>query len=236
MRKKQLEVKASLTFYDITIFAMVDVLLFVLYKGSGALDLSGVIAQSLLAFISVFTCRYAGKIYSQIWRYGGIQCYIRLLITDFVAFLYYFCLERVLPVQHIMLAKLLAFCCMNLLGALAIRMIYRYAYKCGRMDNNQGRFLRFLLRVFAGERVTTEPDANSQKIKIAIVGAGSVGVNLAEELWSNPVSAYLPRCFIDIKKEKIGRDIHNIPVISEDEATAEQLRGSGSGICRSQNG
>ncbi|MDY2626736.1 MAG: nucleoside-diphosphate sugar epimerase/dehydratase [Lachnospiraceae bacterium] len=165
-----------------------------------------------------------GKIYSQIWRYGGIQCYMRLLLTDFVAFLVYLCMERVFPVQHIMFAKLLAFCCMNLLGALAIRMIYRYAYKCGSMDNYEGKLLRFLLRVFAGGRVTTEPDVDSQKIKIAIVGAGSVGVSLAEELWSNPASAYIPRCFVDVKKEKIGRSIHNIPVISEDEATADKLK------------
>ena len=73
MGKKQLEVKASLISYDIVIFALVDVLLFVLYKGSGALDLSGVIVQSVLAFVPIFTCRYVGKIYSQIWRYGGIQ-------------------------------------------------------------------------------------------------------------------------------------------------------------------
>lgn len=224
MGKKQLEVKVSLTSYDILIFIAVDIILFVLYKGSGALNTSGVIVQSVLAFLSIFTCRCAGKIYSQIWRYGGIQCYIRLLLTDFVAFLCYLLLERIFATQHIAFAKLLAFCCMNLLGALAIRMIYRYAYKCGSRDNFEGRFLRFLLKVFAAGRVTTEPDIDSQKIKIAIVGAGNVGVNLAEELWSNPVSAYIPRCFIDVKKEKIGRAIHNIPVISEDEATADQLK------------
>ena len=77
MGKKQLEVKVSLTSYDILIFIAVDIILFVLYKGSGALNTSGVIVQSVLAFLSIFTCRCAGKIYSQIWRYGGIQCYIR---------------------------------------------------------------------------------------------------------------------------------------------------------------
>lgn len=224
MGKKQLGVKISLFFYDIVIFVLVDTLLFILYRGSGNLGVSGIVCQSLMAFISIFACRCVGKIYSQIWRYGGIQCYMRLLLTDFVAFLVYLCMERVFPVQHIMFAKLLAFCCMNLLGALAIRMIYRYAYKCGSMDNYEGKLLRFLLRVFAGGRVTTEPDVDSQKIKIAIVGAGSVGVSLAEELWSNPASAYIPRCFVDVKKEKIGRSIHNIPVISEDEATADKLK------------
>ena len=36
------------------------------------------------------------------------------------------------------------------------------------------------------------------KINIAVVGAGRVGVMLAEELANNPRSAYRPCCFIDI--------------------------------------
>ena len=40
---------------------------------------------------------------------------------------------------------------------------------------------------------------------------------------NNEEAAYIPRCFIDIKKEKVGRDIHGIPVWSEDEATFNRL-------------
>lgn len=58
-----------------------------------------------------------------------------------------------------------------------------------------------------------------QKIKVAIIGAGRVGVCLAEELLNNDESAYIPKCFIDISEEKAGREIHGIPVCSEDEAT-----------------
>lgn len=36
-------------------------------------------------------------------------------------------------------------------------------------------------------------------------------------------AAYIPRCFIDINKEKVGREIHGIPVWSEDEATFNKL-------------
>lgn len=42
-----------------------------------------------------------------------------------------------------------------------------------------------------------------QKIKVAIIGAGRVGVSLAEELLNNSEAAYVPRCFIDINKEKL---------------------------------
>jgi len=61
------------------------------------------------------------------------------------------------------------------------------------------------------------------KINIAVVGAGRVGVMFAEELANNPRSAYRPCCFIDIDREKIGRSINGIPVLSEEEATQERL-------------
>ena len=40
---------------------------------------------------------------------------------------------------------------------------------------------------------------------------------------NNKEAAYVPRCFIDINKEKVGREIHGIPVWSEDEATFNKL-------------
>ena len=44
-----------------------------------------------------------------------------------------------------------------------------------------------------------------QKIKIAILGASRVGANLAEELLSNRMAAYIPQCFIDNDLEKVGK-------------------------------
>ena len=223
-KRKQVGIRLSLAFYDFIIFCIVDLLLFVFYQGAGNLNTEGVLWQSVLAVACIFGCRFLGKIYRQIWRYGGIQCYIRLLITDAAACIFYLIAEKLLPVQHIAFAKLLAFVCMNTLGALAIRMVYRFAYKCGSQDDKLGAFLRMLLRIFAGGRVKTEPDPDSQKIKIAIIGAGTVGVTLAEELWNNPRAEYIPRCFIDANTEKAGRDIHGITVMAESEATLEELR------------
>ena len=222
-KQKNNRLRVPLVFYDLIIFMFADLVLFVLYQGGGNLSTRGMLMQSLLAFFFIFGCRFVGKIYRQIWRYGGIQCYIRLLMADLVAGLLYMVIEQMLPIQHISFAKLLAFVCVNTLGSLAIRMVYRYAYKCGNQDDWIGKILRFLLRVFGGG-VTTEADPNSRKIKIAIIGAGSVGVTLAEDLMNNPKAEYVPRCFIDSDKSKAGRDIHGLSVMTENEATLEELR------------
>lgn len=75
--------------------------------------------------------------------------------------------------------------------------------------------------MFSGIEAGNEKEV--QKIKVAIIGAGRVGVSLAEELLNNEEAAYIPRCFIDINKEKVGREIYGIPVWSEDEATFNKL-------------
>ena len=100
--------------------------------------------------LCIFSARLVGKIYEQVWRYGGIQCYILLLFTDSVAFIIYLCLELLLPVQKITFARMLSLVSLNLLGALTLRMMYRYAYKCGNMETVKGKLLSVLLHIFAG--------------------------------------------------------------------------------------
>lgn len=226
MRKagKQAGVKLSLAFYDFIIFSLVAFVFYWWYEGTGILSIRGFLFQYVLAFILVFGIRIIGNIYRQIWRYGGIQCYIRLLLCDLLSGVIYFVIERILPIEHIPFIQLVAFCSMNCLGSLAMRMFYRFSYKCGSQDTVLGKFLRILLRIFAGKRVETEPNSDEQKIKIAIIGAGNVGISLAEELLNSKKAQYEPRCFIDIRKDKIGREIHGLTVYSEDEATLELLQ------------
>lgn len=226
MRKagKQAGVKLSLAFYDFIIFSLVAFVFYWWYEGTGILSIRGFLFQYVLAFILVFGIRIIGNIYRQIWRYGGIQCYIRLLLCDLLSGVIYFVIERILPIEHIPFIQLVAFCSMNCLGSLSMRMFYRFSYKCGSQDTELGKFLRILLRIFAGKRVETEPNSDEQKIKIAIIGAGNVGISLAEELLNNKKAQYEPRCFIDIQKDKIGREIHGLTVYSEDEVTLELLQ------------
>ena len=214
-------IRLMLVVYDLIVYAIVAVILLVIYGGIDRLSSTGIFQQVCLSAVCIFVARLVGKIYGQVWRYGGIQCYIRLLFTDSIAFIVYLCLELLLPVQKITFARMLSLVSMNLLGALALRMLYRYAYKCANQKTVGGKILSILLRLFSGIEAGNDKDV--QKIKVAIIGAGRVGVSLAEELLNNSEAAYIPRGFIDVNKEKVGREIHDIPVWSEDEATLQKL-------------
>ncbi len=218
----------QLALYDLLVLLAVDLLLLVFYRSNEELSLGACLMHGSISFVCIFAARILGSIYQQIWRYGGIQCYIRLLLVDAVAFAATLAIELTLPlfipIEKVTFSRLLSIASMNLLGALAIRMIYRYCFKCGTADTAYGKFLRLLLRLFAGDELIHPNREAEHKIKIAIIGAGRVGVTLAEELLSNPASSFLPRCFIDVSQEKAGREIHGLPVLLEDDTTLEALR------------
>lgn len=216
----------QLAVYDLLILFAVDLLLLVFYQGKEELPLNSILIHGAVGCVCILATRMLGGIYRQIWRYGGIQCYIRLQLTDGLAFLILFAFEMILrfftPIKQITFTRLLSISCINLLAALAMRMAYRYCFKCGTADTRMGKFLRWVFHLFTGETLVATESVS--RIKIAIIGAGRVGVTLAEELLSNPNALYTPRCFIDVNQEKVGRMIHDIPVLLEDETTLETLR------------
>lgn len=215
-------VRWGLVIYDLLVLAGVD-LLILAFSGEN-LSGQGMAVQIALGAAVIFATRFIGNVYNQIWRYGGIQCYIRLVLTDAAAFMVIFVCERALVVEHITFARLLAISSMNLLGSLMLRMFYRYAFKCGNDNTAHGRFLLAILKLFAGSKIVGERTQEATKINIAIIGAGRVGVSLAEELLNNAASAYTPRCFVDVSKEKVGRDVHGIPVLMGDDECLDQLK------------
>ena len=223
MRKKRIDNKWILAFYDLLLFLVVDVLLLVLYKGVEELEPKDIIVQAITAAVCIFLMRGLWKVYRQVWRYGGIQSYIRLLVADGCAFLLFYLAEQILPVRHISFARVLCISCLSLLASLTIRMVYRYAYKCCSKATGLGRVLNVFVKVLAGNRIELDTNEQTNKIRVAIVGAGKVGVSLAEELLDNRTSAYVPKCFVDTDPEKTGRQLQGIPVISENEVAHEVL-------------
>jgi len=117
----------------------------------------------------------------------------------------------------------------NLLLSLTMRMMYRYLYKYTNMEQ-QNRLANLLMKVFSGTTVTSDEENSENqvnKIKIAIVGAGSLGVTLAEELTINPSASYIPTCFIDSDMNKAGKEIHGLAVIPENDDTLDALNARG---------
>lgn len=223
-KNKSPNIRWMLVLYDLIVYAIIAVILLVIHGSDDKLTTIGIFQQVALSVFCISIIRILGKVYGQVWRYGGVKCYIRLICTDSIAFLLYLCLELLLPVQKITFERMLSLACMNLLGAMTLRLMYHYTYKYANLNSFGGKCLSMLLRLFSG--METENAKEIQKIKVAIIGAGRVGVSLAEELVNNSKASYIPKVFIDINEEKVGGDIRGIPVWSEDETSLQRLRES----------
>ena len=222
MKKGRNAVRWALVFYDVVIILAIEVLLLILYGGSDRPTLIGLVQHSILGMLSIIGIRFLFGIYGTIWRYGGVQNYMRLMLSDGVAFVVYFILGRfILPVHQLTFVKMLALVAMSLLGSLAIRMAYRYAFKCCNNDSLWGRTLLFFLKTFGRIDVVRYRDV--KKIRVAILGAGNLGNNLFDEIAMDNKSPYEVRCFIDGDKAKVGRHINGVVVLDEEAVTPEIL-------------
>lgn len=219
---KEKNTRWCLVIYDAIVYMISAVLLLWLYGGNEKLSSTTSFQLTILGFVCIFVCRLIGNIYGQIWRYGGIQGYIRMIFTDAIAFVLFFAIQMFLIVGRISFDRALSLICINLLGTIAIRMLYRYAYLYSNNETLKGKFLSKLLYRFSG--LTTGTDKEVQKIKIAIIGAGRVGASFAEDLLNDENAVYIPRCFIDVNREKAGRVIHGIPVWYADDTTLDKLK------------
>lgn len=220
--RKENNTRWSLVVYDVIVYAISSLLLIWLYGGNESLTNTESLKLTVPAFAIIFVCRLIGHIYGQIWRYGGIQGYIRMIVSDGIAFILLYVVQMAMPIQRMSFARTLSLVCVNLLGSITIRMIYRYCYLYSDNVTKKGKFLAKLLYRFSS--IETDTNKEVQKIKIAIVGAGRVGASFAEDLLNDGNAVYTPRCFIDINKEKAGREVYGIPVWYADEATLDKLK------------
>lgn len=216
-------IRWQLMFYDVVIYITVIAFIITAYGLSGS-SFEEFIIGVAVALLCLLCCRVLGKVYSMIIRYGGVHVYMRLFATDLTALLFYFPIKYGLNIEHLTSQRWLIVILLNLLGAVGIRLMYRYCYRFGVRRNKKGKFLRGLLILFAGDNVIKERKNESKRIRIAILGAGRLGAVLADELLSNDSAAYVPVCFIDQDKNKIGREIMGLPVLSESEDSLDDLK------------
>ena len=218
---KRTGIRWALVFYDSIITIGIEIL-FLLFYGGSKLDLMSFITHGVVELFAIIGVRFAFNIYRTIWRYGGIQNYMKMMISDGVAFIIYLLFCRfIIPVDRISVVTMVAMSSMILLGSLVIRMTYRYAFKCGNKDTPFGRFLLWLLSTFGRINVTRFQER--RRIKVAILGAGNLGNTLYAEIGMDNMSPYEVRCFIDSDKEKVGRYINGCIVLDEDTFIPENL-------------
>ena len=205
-------------------YLLVSLALLVIYPSSvDRLTPWGVAQLMLLGYICIMGSRLVLDVYRQIWRFGGMRAYIWLIVADAIGGLIFLMLRYIPAVAKVTFPRGLALLSINLLLALTMRIVYQYLYQ----SNYSTRFMRalrwFLNKYMGFDLRIDDSKQAAHRIRVAIVGAGSVGVMLAEELMRNPWAAYEPVCFIDKDENKIGRIVSGIRVLAESEVDYRKL-------------
>ena len=201
--------------YDALIYILVVLFFQFVYPNSNEMMTPGLaVANMALGVLCLAAARLIGQIYKQIWRYAGPTEYIRLMLSDGIACLAFLLLRGMFP-HTVTVIRGFAIFALDLLICLIMRMGYQWVYSHRTGTKPLDRFAQRCLHVLTGFNATNEPKKQANPIRVAIIGAGNVGANLAMELRSNTV--YQPVCFVDIDETKVGRQIEGIEVLrSED--------------------
>ena len=228
MRKekdKRLSHKGMVMLFDLLVLLAVDGVLLLLYRTHYLyLGAAGVAAQTLLSVVTVFACRILLGVYRRVWHYADAPVYMRLILADLLALMIHYAIQLILPYPRLSLMRMMSLFAGDLLAVLSARLVYQYLYKTRSRGSRLSDLLRRTVMRVTGIRILPlEEGSLGRRTNIAIVGAGRVGAALAEELNSNPRSTYAPVCFIDTSREKIGRYISGIQVLSEAEINEEIL-------------
>ncbi len=213
----------SIFFFDFLFYLLAAVFILVVYPGT--FDVTTPfekIIYMVVGAICIFIPRFLFHIYQRIWRYAGPTDYLWLVISDFVGFMAFVLLRRVIP-GTLTFVRAASLVFLNLLEAICMRLVYEQIYQNRNSGTRMEKFLLKVLYATTGIEFGKEEGTSNRKIKIAIVGAGSIGVMLAEELLGNPKAKYQPVCFVDISKDKVGRIVNGLPVLSSD-AVGDALR------------
>ena len=215
---KQQKTRWELFLFDLLFYLIAGLLIIVLYPTDiDILNTVETISYIVFAAVCIFMSRFGFKIYKRIWRYAGSSDYLWLVVADSLGGLVFIIFREFISPVKMTFVRAISLVLLNLLGAICMRLVYQFAYQNRNQSAKGQRFVLRILQVITGVEFTQEEATpENRKIRIAIIGAGSVGAMLAEELLNNPKAVYKPVCFVDANKEKVGRMIARIPVVNNE--------------------
>jgi len=157
-----------------------------------------------LLFAGSLFFRLVFRIYSNVCRYADTMAYLQIVLADaaggIVAMLISFAAFRNVAFwRFVTLSALYALMC------LSSRFVYRLRYRKRHHANT----------------------ANQDQISVAIIGAGSAGAALVEELRYKKQGKYNPVFFIDIDREKVGSRLLGLKVYGENQSLLNELKRQG---------
>ena len=219
-------IRWELLFFDTLVYLVCGLMILVLYPSAiTVLTPLEVVAYMAVGWGLVTAARMIMHLYQRIWRYAGPEDYISLIAADTIATVLFLVIRAIVP-NTITVMRAISMLASNLLGCIVIRLLYQYIYKSRAKDTKLEKVMLRLLKIFTGAAFADEK-VNSNRIKIAIVGAGSVGTMLAEELLQNPRAIYEPVCFVDVDEGKVGREVYGIQVLNPGDNLKSDLQNRG---------
>ena len=229
MRKNKKKIVGNhavmLMFYDLVMLGLVSVLLLVFYPSSYyPITRQEALLHYLLAAACMLGARALGNSYNNVWRYGGNNLYVNLICYDVLGGGVYFLLQRLLPLRDVEFLRAVTLFALNLLGDILMRQLYQYLYDANSRNSKAANVIRVVTQKLTGIQAEPADRGSGRRINIAIIGAGRVGAGLAADLASNPRAAYAAKFFVDIDRNKIGRAINGVPVLSDEEADERAFR------------
>ena len=226
--KNKKRIRWMLTVFDLLCYAVACVAILVFYRSSvDTITGSVALIYAGLGFASLMAARMSLGIYRFIWRYAGPKEYIWLILSNFLAGLVFLLLREAMPAR-LMTIRAVSLFCLDLLGAIMMRLAYQYLYQMRSRRNVFERTALKLLKLVTGVSFQEESMLKmDQRIKVAIIGAGSIGAMLADELQRNPKAVYYPVCFVDVSQEKVGRSIAGIEVVDGTRLHEKELAAMG---------
>ena len=190
--------KYILLLFDSLCFCVIDGVFYFLSAGGNHSHSSAVsdpaifVRNSVIILLTVLLFRTFFRIYRMVWRYTSSWSYFNLILAD-------------------ALGGIAALFVMNFTGT------YRGIWHCAvvvSMTAHACLMARLCYRLWY-KRKNRIPGGNGSRRNAAIVGAGQLGTYLANDLRTNVHSHFVPVCFIDRDRNKIGNTVVGLPVYSE---------------------
>ena len=152
-------------------------------------------ASIILCLLTSISRAFVFRIYNNVWRYSNSYSYLIIVAADISACLCAIPLSILLKTYCGIWPIVMVAAGFNIV-TLCSRFVYQLMYK--HLNEKESK-------------------TENNKINVAIVGAGQLGVLLAEELILKSTSHYNPFCFIDTDTDKVGSKIRGMKVYYEDE-------------------
>ncbi len=155
-------------------------------------------------FVCTLIFRVVFRIYFSVYRYADTMVYLKAILADAVGGIIAITINLI-AFGDVAFWRIVTLAALNVLMCLSSRFTYRLRY-----------------------RKRHHPESSSkEQIPVAIIGAGSAGVALVEELRYKKEGKYYPLFFIDIDREKVGSRLLGLKVYGEDQSLLNELKRQG---------